>query len=147
MRFGYAAPMRAATLDFHRARLLKVQRHIAEHLDDDDDLAALAKRAGLSPRQLERVFTRIIGETPSAYARRLRLERAAVRLRTTRSTVLTIAIEAGFESHEAFTRMFSARFGHTPAEYRRLVNSTLQPRGRAHLWQLLGAALRQHIEH
>jgi AraC family transcriptional regulator len=123
-----------------------VQRHVAEHLSDVVDLAGLAKSAGLSPRQLERVFTRTLGETPSAYARRLRLERAAVQLRTGRSTILTIAIEAGFESHEAFTRMFRARFGHTPTEYRRLATATLQPRVRAGLWQLAGAALRQHVE-
>ena len=141
--FSYAAPMRAATLDFHRTRMLKVQRQIAQHLDEPIDVVALAKVAGLSPRQLERVFTRTVGETPAAYARRLRLERAAVRLRTTRSTILTIAIEAGVESHEAFTRMFRARFGHGPAEFRRLEGVTLQPRARAHLWQLAGAALRQ----
>ena len=144
--FAYAASMRAATLCFHRARIAKVQRHIAEHLDERVDVAALAKIASLSPRQLERVFTRTIGEMPAAYARRLRLERAAIQLRTTPATILTIAVEAGFESHEAFTRMFRARFGHTPAGYRRLANSTLQPRARAGLWQLAGAALRQHVE-
>ena len=144
--FGYAAPMRAATLDFHRARMRKVQRHIGTHLDEPIDLVALAKVAGLSPRQLERVFTRTFGETPAAYARRLRLERAAGRLRSTRATILTTALEAGAESHEAFTRMFRARFGHTPAEFRRLESVTLQPRTRARLWQLAGAALRQHVE-
>jgi transcriptional regulator GlxA family with amidase domain len=124
----------------------KLQRHISARLDDPVDLPALAKVAGLSPRQLERVFTRTTGETPSGYARRLRLERAAVRLRTTRTTILAIAIEAGFESHAAFARMFRARIGHTPLEYRRLQNVTVQPRARAQLWQLAGAALRQHVE-
>lgn len=138
--------MRAATVNFHRGRMLEVQRHIGAHLDVPVDLAALARLASLSPRQLERVFTRTLGETPSAYARRLRLERAAVRLRTTRATILTIAIEAGFQSHEAFTRMFRARFGQTPADYRRVENHTLQPRGRLDLWQLAVAALRQHVE-
>lgn len=145
-RFGYAARVRAATLDFHRSRIAKVQRQIAQNLDAPLDLLALAKIAHLSPRQLERVFTRTIGETPAGHARRLRLERAAVRLRTTHSNILTLAIEAGLESHEAFTRGFRARFGNTPAEYRRVANATLQPRPRAGLWQLVAATLRQHVE-
>jgi len=127
--------------------MTRVVQHLCEHLDDPIDSAALATLAGLSPRQLERVFTRTMGESPRAHARRLRLERAAVRLRTSRSTILTIAVEAGFQSHAAFTRVFRQRFGHTPVAYRRLVVATVQPRVRAQLWQLIIAGgLRRHVE-
>ena len=144
--FRYPACMRSATLQHHRTRIARVERHLSEHLDEPVDLAALAKLASLSPRQFERVFTRTLGETPHAHARRLKLERAAARLRATRSTILTIAIDAGFESHEAFTRAVRERFGSTPAAYRRVRHATLQPRIRAQVWQLAGAALRQHVE-
>ncbi|HUR59937.1 MAG TPA: helix-turn-helix domain-containing protein, partial [Opitutaceae bacterium] len=92
-------------------------------------------------------FARTFGESPRAYRRRLRLERAAVRLRTTSARILTLAVEAGFESHEAFTRAFRDRFGHTPLAYRRLARANAQPRSRAALWQSAAAsALRRHVE-
>ncbi|HEV3409039.1 MAG TPA: helix-turn-helix transcriptional regulator, partial [Chthoniobacterales bacterium] len=87
------------------------------------------------------------GESPRAYVRRLRLERAAVRLQKARASILTVAVEAGFQSHEAFTRVFRQRFGHTPAAYRRLGSTTAQPRARAKLWQHIAAsALRPYLE-
>ena len=139
--------MRPATLDAHRARMTRVVEYLAAHLDEPVDATALGRLAGLSPRQLERVFARTIGESPRAHARRLRLERAAVRLRTARSSILTIAIEAGFQSHEAFTRVFRERFGHTPGAYRRLPEATVQPSKRAQLWQLIAATgLRRYVE-
>ncbi|HUR56105.1 MAG TPA: helix-turn-helix domain-containing protein, partial [Opitutaceae bacterium] len=115
--------MRHSTLASHRTRMARVMRHLAAHLDEPIDSAVLARLAGLSPRQLERVFKRTTGESPRAHVRRLRLERAAVRLRTTPARIITVAVEAGFESHEAFTRAFRARFGHTPQAYRRLAHA------------------------
>ncbi len=138
--------MRPATLQHHRARIAEAQRHLAAHLDEPIDCAKLAAIARLSARQLERVFARIVGETPAAHARRLRIERAAVRLRNSRASILEIAIGAGFESHEAFTRVFRLRFGVTPASYRKQQRASMQPRVRAQLWQLTAAAVRQHVE-
>jgi AraC family transcriptional regulator len=138
--------MRPATLENHRARIAAAQRHLAAHLDEPVDPAKLAAIARLSSRQLARVFTRVVGETPAAHARRLRIERAAIRLRSSRASILEIAIEAGFESHEAFTRVFRQHFGQTPTGYRRAALASIQPRVRNKLWQLAAATLRQHIE-
>ena len=139
--------MRRSTIDAHRARMTRVLQHLAMHIDDAVDVAALSKVAGLSPRQFERVFTRTMGETPRAHVRRLRLERAALRLRKTRASILTIAVEAGFGSHAAFTRVFRARFGHSPAAFRRLLRANAQPRARSHLWELIATtSLRPYVE-
>ena len=48
----------------------------------------------------------MVGETPLELARRLRLERAAWRLRDKERAVTEIAFDAGYETHEAFTRAF-----------------------------------------
>lgn len=121
--------------------------HLRDHLDAAVDIAALARLGGLSPRQFERIFVRVMGESPRALARRLRLERAAERLRTTRRSILAIALEAGWESHAAFTRIFRQRFGQTPAAYRGAQLKTTQPRDRAKLWQaVVAAGLRRHVE-
>jgi AraC family transcriptional regulator len=127
--------------------MMRVAQYLREHLDEPIDAGALGKLAGLSARQLERVFARTIGESPRAHVRRLRLERAAVRLRKSRASILTIALEAGFESHEAFTRKFRERFGHSPSAYRQLAMANAAPRLRGQIWQIaLAGGLRRHIE-
>jgi AraC family transcriptional regulator len=86
--------------------------------DDNVSLAALAKRARRSPFELHRAFRRVTGETPKHYTARLRLEAAAAELVLSRRAILEIALDAGFHSHEVFTRAFLRRFGMTPRAYR-----------------------------
>jgi AraC family transcriptional regulator len=67
-------------------------------------LRRLAAGTAWSPSHFHRVFTAAVGETPKHYTLRLRLERAAARLASTEATVLSVALDAGFASHEVFTR-------------------------------------------
>ena len=60
----------------------------------------------------------MVGEGVYEHVRRLRLERAAQRLKLQEQPVTDIAFEAGYESHEAFTRAFHAMFGKSPSEFR-----------------------------
>ncbi len=60
------------------------------------------------------------------HIRRLRIERAARRLRHSEQRLLDIALEAGYDSHEAFTRAFNARFGLLPSEFRKQPSLRLQ---------------------
>ena len=87
-------------------------------LDGDVSLATLAAEAGLSPFHLHRLFVDVAGETPKAYTQRLRLSRAGVLLLTSGQSVLEIALDCGFQSHEVFARAFRKRFGMTPTAYR-----------------------------
>ena len=81
-------------------------RAIGKHIEDDVSLAAMAQRSGWSPFHLHRSFSRLAGETPKQHTQRLRLTRAAARLVSSQESVLEIAIESGFDSHEVFTRAF-----------------------------------------
>ncbi|HYR27509.1 MAG TPA: helix-turn-helix domain-containing protein [Thermoanaerobaculia bacterium] len=99
--------------------------HIQAHLEGDISLAALSRKAGLSPFHLQRRFKAAIGETPKAYTARLRLERAAFRLLVHDSTVLDIALECGFQAPETFLRAFRRHFGLTPSDYRERVREEL----------------------
>ena len=56
--------------------------------------------------------------TPSVYVRNVRLDAAAVQLRTTSCSVLEILLDCGFENASYFTDAFRARFGCTPRAYR-----------------------------
>src|SRR5687767_4760915 len=80
---------------------------------------AMARKACFSRRQFHRLTLDVIGETPAAHQRRVRLDRAAWLLLTTQATVLDIALETGWESHEVFTRAFRAQFGTTPSAFRK----------------------------
>ncbi len=92
---------------------------LAGALDDHDATAAdLATRLHLSRFHLDRVVSSVAGESPSRLRRRLLLERAAYRLLTTRRTVLDVAVEAGYGSHEAFTRAFTRAYGVGPGSFR-----------------------------
>jgi AraC family transcriptional regulator len=108
-----------STLRFYKQCMLRVLVFIQERLDEPLALDELAAYACLSPHHFHRVFRGMLGEPLMAHVRRLRLERAAYHLKVTRRPVVDLAFEAGYDSHEAFTRAFKAVFGFAPTEYRR----------------------------
>jgi AraC family transcriptional regulator len=110
--------VKAETRSFYEAAALRAVEHVATSLDRAIDYTALARQAGMSPFHFHRVFRGLVGETPLELHRRLRLERAAERLATTDAAVTAIAFDAGFESHEAFTRAFRAAYATSPSEWR-----------------------------
>ena len=86
-----------------------------EHEATSEDLAA---RLFLSRFHLDRIIASVAGESASRFRRRILLERSAYRLATTRQTILDIAVEAGYGSHEAFTRAFTKAYGVGPRTWR-----------------------------
>jgi AraC family transcriptional regulator len=109
---------RTVTLQDYKKRVLSVLVHIQEHLDEELPLEELARRACFSPFHFHRIFRGMVGESVKDYVRRLRLERAASRLKLGTAPVTSIALDAGYDSHEAFTRAFGAAFGRPPSAYR-----------------------------
>ena len=80
---------------------------------------ALASRVHLSRHHFDRVVASVAGEPPLAFRRRILLERAAYRLLVSDDTVIAVASDAGYSSHEAFTRAFKKAYGRTPSDWRR----------------------------
>jgi AraC family transcriptional regulator len=110
--------MKSDTRSFYVRAVQAAIDHIAGHLDDALELEALARLACLSPFHFHRVFRGMVGETPLELARRLRLERAAWRLRDRERAVTEIAFDAGYETHEAFTRAFRIAYSTSPSGFR-----------------------------
>jgi AraC family transcriptional regulator len=110
--------MKETTLRFYKERLLRVLVHIQERLEEPLRLEELAALACLSPHHFHHVFTGMLGESLKAHIRRLRLERAASRLTLSRIPVVQIALEAGYQTHEAFSRAFRDSFGVSPTQFR-----------------------------
>jgi AraC family transcriptional regulator len=66
-----------------------------------------------------RLFRLLTGETPGSYLRKRRLTEAARDLLDSDKTIIDIAVDYQFQSHEAFSRSFKNHFGITPSELRR----------------------------
>jgi len=109
---------RHSTLEDYERRLLRAQALIQENLDQPLTPTELAAAAHFSLHHFHRIFRAQIGETVMQHIRRLRLERAARKMRGSGLRLIDLALEAGYDSHEAFTRAFIARFGVAPSEYR-----------------------------
>jgi len=109
-------------------RLLPVLVHIQANLDQDLSLEALANRVQLSQFHFHRLFRSAVGETLKQYTQRLRLERAANRLVINDAAILDVALEAGFQSHETFSRQFKRRFRVTPRDYRQWARGEIKRR-------------------
>jgi AraC family transcriptional regulator len=105
-------------LEEYRERVLRVLVYIQQHLNESLDLETLARLAHFSPCHFHRIFRGMVGEGLHEHVRRLRLERAAARLAMTAHPITRLAFEAGFETHESFTRGFRTMFGVTPSAYR-----------------------------
>jgi transcriptional regulator GlxA family with amidase domain len=100
------------------ASLRDLQAWIADHLDEDLTVAALAERAFMSQRNFARVFASQTGQTPARYVESLRLERARMLLQSGERTVEGVAQACGFGTVETLRRSFSRRLGVSPGAYR-----------------------------
>ena len=110
--------MKTATAETYHERILRTLVHIQRHLDEDLALDELGRVACFSPYHFHRIFRSMVGEPVQEHVRRLRLERAATRLKLQDQAVTDIAFDAGYDSHEAFTRAFHAMFGMSPSQFR-----------------------------
>ncbi len=97
-----------------------VKRYIREHIQEPLDRETLAAVAGFSIPHFHRVFTAQVGESAASYVRRLRLERAARKLRMGAVDITEVALAAGYDSHAAFSKAFRQQFGLSPREFRQL---------------------------
>lgn len=92
-----------------------IESHFGMPLSLDD----MAANAGVSRSYLSRIFPLATGLSISGYTRARRLSEAAKALADGAPDILAVALDAGYGSHEAFTRAFRDQFGLTPAALRR----------------------------
>ncbi|HEV2523786.1 MAG TPA: AraC family transcriptional regulator [Gammaproteobacteria bacterium] len=103
----------------YERQLNKVIEFIGKHLDEKLTLTQLSEVACFSNYHFHRLFTAYTGLSLQQYIRWLRLKRAAHQLVADKDkTIIEIAMNAGFESHEAFTRAFKQVCGENPRTFR-----------------------------
>jgi len=99
-------------------KLLRVVAIMEDHLEDPLPRSELARMAGLSTRQLERLFRRYLGKTPTRHYLELRLDRARLLLAQTSLSVLEVATACGFVSASHFSKCYREFFARSPREDR-----------------------------
>jgi AraC-type DNA-binding domain-containing proteins len=100
----------------------QVARAFAEmvaHPGARHSVQSLARTAFLSRSAFEARFTRVVGRSPMAVLRDLRMRQAADQLRSTMMTVDEVARHAGYASRSSFVRAFRTAHGCDPTSYRR----------------------------
>jgi AraC family transcriptional regulator len=112
-------------VSYYLERIQRGADYIEQHLDADVALGDVAKAAGVSQWHFQRMFRALTGETLKTYIRSRRMAASLARLLETELRVLDIAVLAGFESQEAFTRAFKRAFDLTPQKYRALRDKSL----------------------
>ncbi|MCP4580931.1 MAG: AraC family transcriptional regulator [candidate division Zixibacteria bacterium] len=110
--------MRQGTREDYENRILRVQLYIQNHLDNELSLDELANVACFSPFHFHRIFRGMVGESVKEYVRRNRLKRAAMELEYSKRPVTQIAFDAGYETHESFTRAFRGMYNVPPKKFR-----------------------------
>ncbi|MBI1335913.1 MAG: helix-turn-helix domain-containing protein [Phycisphaera sp.] len=94
-------------------------RFIFTHYHQTIGVPDVVEASGLSRTVAYQAFEADLGQTPNAVLMRVRLEKAAQRLRESDDKIEAIALACGFGNRIHFHRHFSRRFGITPATYRK----------------------------
>ncbi len=100
-------------------KLLSVVKRMEETIDSPVSCAELARQEGISTRQMERLFSKYLGHSPTRHYLTVRLERARFLLLQTSMPILSVAMACGFVSASHFSKTYHEHFRRTPSAERR----------------------------
>ena len=109
-----------AARDKEGRRVMKVKQYVNDHYSEDLRLESLASLAGMTPQAFSRFFKMRTGRTLSDYIIDIRLGNAARLLVDTTQNVSEICYSCGFNNLSNFNRIFKAKRGYTPRDFRAL---------------------------
>ena len=101
------------------ARVLLCISLMEEHIEEPREIGELADRAGVSVRQLERLFAATLKQRPIGFYLALRLERAERLINYSTLSIREVAVATGFSSLSQFSRSFGKQYGRPPSKWRR----------------------------
>jgi len=99
--------------------------YIEANLDYEISLQQVSQQAGISQWHFQRIFRALTNETLKTYIRSRRLANALEKLLISNQKIIEIAVTAGFESQESFTRAFKKMFNLTPNQARKIGSKNL----------------------
>lgn len=113
-----------AERDAQSRRVLKVKQYINDHYAEDLNLEMLSSLVGMTPSAFSRFFRQRTGRTVMDYIIDIRLGNAARLLVDTTENVSEICYSCGFNNLSNFNRIFKAKRGYTPRDFRTLFKKT-----------------------
>lgn len=127
------------------ARINRVMDYIDKNLKRPLGLNTISSVANFSSFHFHRIFTFLIGETPIDYIQRIRIEKAAWKLREENPMTITeIAYNCGFGSISLFSRTFKKYFGITPSQFAKTEKPVYSQNGK--LFSKNGQILRKNMK-
>jgi len=97
----------------------RMQEYIHQNINETISLEGICRASMYSKWHSFRIFKEIFNKTPFEYVRALRLTNAARDIKNDScANILSVAMNAGFGSHEGFTKAFHSYFGVNPSKYR-----------------------------
>ena len=116
---GGEAPLGGILNGLRDKRLRQLIQTVVSRPDDEWNIEKMTALANLSRAQLMRLFKQQTGISPHAFVNLIRLRQAAVLLRQTADSVLSIALNVGFQSETHFGKAFKKQYGISPGQYRK----------------------------
>ncbi|MGE3229520.1 MAG: GlxA family transcriptional regulator [Hyphomicrobium sp.] len=119
----------AARLGHNHRALVEIAALMEANFEEPLSAVELAKLAGLSLRQVQRMFQESLDTTPSKYYLGLRLRRARELLLQSQMSITQIAVSCGFQSTCHFSKSYRALYGRTPRSERQRGAFVAEPVG------------------
>ena len=119
-------PLRAR-LGINNSRLIYIIELMEANIAQTIPLTDIADSIGLSRRQIERLFAKNLGRSPSRYYLEIRLERARHLLIQTDLPIVEVAVACGFVSASHFSKCYRELYGRSPQMERSNRDSLVEP--------------------
>ena len=116
---GGEAPLGGILNGLRDKRLRQLIHTVVSRPEDEWNIEKMTALANLSRAQLMRLFKQQTGISPHAFVNLIRLRQAAVLLRQTADSVLSVALNVGFQSETHFGKAFKKQYGISPGQYRK----------------------------
>lgn len=110
--------MKESTKEYYQTCMTRAIHYIENNFNKSLQLDTIANVAHLSAYHFHRLFKGFTNSTLSAYITRIRLEKAAILLKSTTQSISDIGYECGFNQPESFSRAFSYYFNLSPSDFR-----------------------------
>lgn len=108
----------ARRLDLHQRPLIEAIALMEQHIEHPMSIQALADKASVSRRQLQRLFIEQLESSPGAWYLKLRLTRARTLLEEGEMSITAVALACGFTSPSGLAHAFRRHYGCSPSRFR-----------------------------
>lgn len=112
--------------DYYQS-VYRVLEYVNENIFINIDLDKLSEIANISKYHFHRIFKAVLNESPGEYIQRLKLEKTAFKLHTTKLTLKEIAEQVGYQTPESLSKAFKKHYGVNPQKYRQNPSDLTSP--------------------